>query len=83
MELHLMAPGEEETLSTMIARTLLTVNDPDYPLEELETLAAYYNPRRLAEIAAKGPLYILKKADENPPLACGPLRPPVGEAPSP
>lgn len=58
-EIRRYIPGEEETLSRLLRRTLLEVNANHCPKAEIDWLYARYTPAGVAEIASKGHMYVV------------------------
>ena len=59
VEIRRYVPGEEETLSHLLRRTLLEVNANYCPAGEIEWLYNRYTPQGVAEIAAQGHMYVV------------------------
>ena len=59
VEIRRYIPGEEETLSILLRRTLLEVNANYCPAGEIEWLYNRYTPEGVAEIAARGHMYVV------------------------
>ena len=55
-------PGDENTISVLIRRTLVEVNGVDCPKEEIDFLYALYTPEKVAKNAAAGHTYVLEEA---------------------
>lgn len=58
-EIRRFVPGEEETLSRLLRRTLLEVNANYCPAGEIDWLYNRYTPQGVAEIAAQGHMYVV------------------------
>lgn len=56
-------PGDEETLSILLRRTLLEVNANYCPAGEIEWLYNRYTPEGVAEIARQGHMYVVLEDD--------------------
>ena len=54
-------PGDEETLSRLLRRTLMEVNANFCPAAEMDWLYNRYTPQGVAEIAGKGHMYVLEE----------------------
>ena len=58
-EIRRYLPGDEESLSILLRRTLLEVNANYCPAGEIEWLYNRYTPEGVAEIAAQGHMYVV------------------------
>ena len=58
-EIRRFIPGEEETLSRLLRRTLMEVNANYCPKSEMDWLYARYTPEGVAEIARQGHMYVV------------------------
>ena len=54
-------PGDEETLSKLLRRTLTEVNANFCPAAEIDWLYNRYTPEGVAEIAERGHMYVLEE----------------------
>lgn len=61
MEVRKFRPGDENELSVLVRRTLVEVNEPDCPKEEIDFLYALYTPEHMLEIAEKGNCYVIEE----------------------
>ena len=59
MEVRKFKLGDENELSILIRRTLVEVNEPDCPKEEIDFLYDLYTPEHMIEIADKGNCYVI------------------------
>ena len=59
VEIRRFIPGEEETLSKLLRRTLMEVNANYCPAAEMDWLYNRYTPEGVAEIAAQGHMYVV------------------------
>ena len=59
VEIRRFIPGEEETLSILLRRTLLEVNANYCPAGEIEWLHNRYTPEGVAAIARQGHMYVV------------------------
>lgn len=60
-EIRRFIPGDEETLSILLRRTLLEVNAAHCPAGEIEWLYNRYTPETIVEIAAEGHTYVMEE----------------------
>ena len=58
-EIRRYIPGDEDTLSVLLRRTLLEVNAHYCPQGEIEWLYNRYTPESVAQIAADGHTYVM------------------------
>ena len=60
-EIRRYRPGDEETLSRLLRRTLMEVNTNFCPAAEMDWLYNRYTPEGVAEIAGKGHMFVLEE----------------------
>ena len=58
-EIRRYIPGDEDTLSVLLRRTLLEVNAQHCPKDEIDWLYDRYTPETVAEIAKEGHMYVM------------------------
>ena len=62
-EIRRYLPGDEDTLSVLLRRTLLEVNALYCPQVEIEWLYNRYAPETVAQIARDGHMYVMTEGD--------------------
>lgn len=73
LTIRLFEPGDEETLSNLIRRTIREVNSKDYTEAESVGILEQYHPAYVASIAAAGSLYVAQIDGEC--VGCGGITP--------
>ena len=62
-EIRRYLPGDEDTLSVLLRRTLLEVNAHSCPKDEIDWLYDRYTPETVAKIARDGHMYVMTEGD--------------------
>ena len=62
-EIRRYLPGDEDTLSVLLRRTLLEINAHSCPKDEIDWLYDRYTPETVAEIAKEGHMYVMTEDD--------------------
>ena len=62
-EIRRYIPGDEDTLSVLLRRTLLEVNAQHCPMDEIDWLYDRYTPETVAKIARDGHMYVRTEGD--------------------